>query len=185
VTRYVCLLRAINVGGRNITMAELKKSFQKAGLEGVETFIASGNVIFESAKKPQQLEKIISTALEKDLGYAVPSFLRTLPEMEAVVGCKAFDDATLAAAVTYYVGFVGSPLTTEQKKKLYEFRSDIDEFNVTGREIYWACRTRSSDSKFNNAVMERRLGVSATWRGINTVKRLVAKYNDKPGSGKK
>ena len=166
-------------------MAELKKSFQKAGLEGVETFIASGNVIFESAKKPQALEKIISAALEKDLGYAVPSFLRTIPEMNAVAECKAFDDATLAGAVTYYVGFVGSPLTPEQQKKLYDFRSDIDEFNVVGREIYWACRARSSDSKFNNAVMERRLGISATWRGINTVKRLVAKYNDKTGSGKK
>ena len=185
MTRYVCLLRAINVGGRNITMTELKKSFQKAGLERVETFIASGNVIFESAKKPRPLEKIISTALQKDLGYAVPSFLRTLPEMQAVSGCKAFDDVTMSAATTYYIGFTTEALTSGQKEKLFTFRSDVDEFNVVGREIYWACRTRSSDSKFNNAVMEKRLGISATWRGINTVRRLVAKYNDKPGSGKR
>lgn len=185
MTRYVCLLRAINVGGRNITMAELKKSFQKAGLEGVETFIASGNVIFESGKKPQALEKMISAALEKDLGYAVPSFLRTLPEMAAVSACKAFDDATMSGATTYYVGFVANPLTADQEEKLFAFRTEVDDFNVVGREIYWACRTRSSDSKFNNAVMERRLGISATWRGINTVRRLVDKYNDKPGSGKK
>ncbi len=185
MTRYVCLLRAINVGGRNITMAELKKIFQKAGFEGVETFIASGNVIFESGRKAQPLEKVISAALERDLGYPVPSFLRTLPEMEAVAACKAFDDATMSAAITYYVGFTANPLTSGQKEKLFAFRSDVDEFNVVGREIYWACRIRSSDSKFNNAVMERRLGISATWRGINTVRRLVTKYNDKSGSPKK
>lgn len=184
MTRYVCLLRAINVGGRNITMAELKKSFQKAGLEGVETFIASGNVIFESAKKPQALEKVISVALEKDLGYAVPSFLRTLPEMEAMAACKAFDDAAMSAAVAYSVGFVANPLTPDQREKLLAFQNEIDDFNAVGREIYWASRGRQSDSKFSNAVFERRLGVSATWRGINTVRRLVAKYYDKPGSGK-
>ncbi len=151
----------------------------------METFIASGNVIFESAKRPQALEKVISAALEKDLGYAVLGFLRTLPEMKAVADCKAFDAATMSAAMTYYVGFTANPLTSDQKEKLSAFRSDVDEFNVVGREIYWACRIRSSDSKFNNAVMERRLGISATWRGINTVRRLVAKYNDKPGSRKR
>ena len=56
------------------------------------------------------------------------------------------------------------------------FKTDIDDFHTNGREVYWLCRTGQSESTFNNASMERTLKIRATFRGINTVARLAAKY---------
>ena len=174
--RYVCFLRAINVGGHNVTMAELKKIFEKMGLENVETFIASGNVIFDSKRKPEQLEKLISTKLREALGYDVASFLRTIPQLCAVAEHQPFDAEAHERAIAYNVAFTTKAITKDQHAKLAAYRTDLDDFTSHGSEIYWICRVRQSDSKFANANMEKNLGTSATWRGINTVRRLVAKY---------
>ena len=174
--RYVCFLRAINVGGHNVTMAELKKVFEKMGLENVETFIASGNVIFDSKKKPEQLEKLISSKLREALGYEVASFLRTIDQLREVAEHQPFDAAAHARAISYNVAFTTKAITKEQHAKLAAYCTEFDDFNSRGSEIYWICRVRQSDSPFANAKMEKNLGTSATWRGINTVRRLVAKY---------
>ena len=63
-TQYVAFLRAVNVGGRIVKMAELKKIFEAAGLAEVATFIASGNVIFRSPKVASGLEGQIERALQ-------------------------------------------------------------------------------------------------------------------------
>ena len=80
-TQYVAFLRAVNVGGRVVKMTELKKIFEGAGLEDVSTFIASGNVIFASAKPPQKLEPQIQAALQKALGYSVVTMIRSSAEV--------------------------------------------------------------------------------------------------------
>lgn len=171
--RYVAFLRAINVGGHTVTMAELRKLFEEMGLGSVETFIASGNVIFESGKKPGMLEEMISSGLRKSLGYAVPAFLRTLPELEAVKAAEPFAASAMASAVALNVAFTGSVLTPEQCAKLGAFDSGVDQFAAAGREIFWICRVKQSGSRFSSAAMERSLGISVTWRGMNTVRRLV------------
>jgi hypothetical protein len=56
------------------------------------------------------------------------------------------------------------------------FKSDIDDFQVNGREVFWLCKTRQSESTFTNVNMERALKVRATFRGMNTVVRLAAKH---------
>lgn len=68
MTRYVALLRAINVGGRTVKMDALRAVFGDLGFGNVETFIASGNVLFEAPGKPAVLESQIETALNQALG---------------------------------------------------------------------------------------------------------------------
>lgn len=175
----------MNVGGHNVTMAELKRIFEKMGLDNVETFIASGNVIFDSRKKPQALEKMISARLREALGYEVLSFLRTLPQLSAVAECRPFDSALIERAVAYNVAFTGSVITTAQHEKLAAYNTDFDAFTAHGREIHWICRVKQNESRFVSSQMEKNLGTSVTWRGINTVKRLVAKYAAPQRGGKK
>ena len=55
-------------------------------------------------------------------------------------------------------------------------QTELDEFHVNGREVYWLCRTRQSDSTFSNVRFEKLVETRATWRNINTVVRLAAKY---------
>ena len=70
--RHVAFLRAINVGGHVVTMEVLKRQFAKMGFAGVETFIASGNVVFETRSKSREAaERNIEHALHKALGYEV------------------------------------------------------------------------------------------------------------------
>jgi uncharacterized protein (DUF1697 family) len=175
--RLIAFLRAINVGGRVVTMAKLRKEFEALGLQNVETFIASGNVIFTSrAKDLAALEKKIESRLRASLGYEVATFVRTAEEVAALAEYKPFDAARLASAGAFCVGFLDRPLDAATSKALMAFKSDIDDFHVNGREVFWLCKTRQSESAFTNVNMERTLKVRATFRGMNTVVRLAAKH---------
>ena len=73
--KYVAFLRAINVGGHTVKMDHLRSLLESLGLENVETFIASGNVIFDSkTKNAELLERKIAKHLKEMLGYEVASF---------------------------------------------------------------------------------------------------------------
>lgn len=84
---YVALLRGVNVGGNHtVEMAKLKQTFGKLGFTGIRTFIASGNVIFETDSADRtQLATRIESAIAHDLGFPVPVLLRNLPDMAALV----------------------------------------------------------------------------------------------------
>ena len=79
MSKYIALLRAINVGGHTVKMDYLKKLFEKIGFVNVETFIASGNVYFETKLKNQKsIRQTIEKKLEKELGYKVATYIRTI-----------------------------------------------------------------------------------------------------------
>ena len=175
--RFIAFLRAINVGGHNVTMSELRGAFETLGLKEVETFIASGNVIFASrAKDTRSLQQKIENQLLRSLGYEVKAFLRTIPEVAAIARYKPFDESRLSSAAALNVAFLADPLGAEAEKSVISFRTAVDDFHVHGREVYWLCKMRQSDSKFSNTRFEKVLQARATWRNINTVVRLAAKY---------
>ena len=62
-------------------------------------------------------------------------------------------------------------------------KTEIDDFHVHGREVYWLCKTKQSDSKFSNTRFEKILKARATWRNMNTVVRLTAKYGERVSGG--
>jgi len=175
--RLIAFLRAINVGGHTVTMAQLRREFDALGLKDVETFIASGNVVFTSGSKDTAaLEKKIAARLRASLGYDVDTFIRTDADVIAIAACKPFKDAAIGNAVAFCVGFIAKPLETAGVRALAAFKTDIDDFHTQGREVYWLCRKKQSDSRFTNARMEKALKIRATFRGMNTVARLAAKY---------
>jgi uncharacterized protein (DUF1697 family) len=175
--RYTAFLRAINVGGHNVTMEKLRKQFEALGCKEVETFIASGNVIFASpSKEVSVLEQRIEGQLHKALGYEVKVFIRTESEVAALALYKPFKELQLKSAAALNVAFLSEPLGAEAKKAVMAMKTDIDDFHVHGREVYWLCKTKQSDSKFSNARFEKALNARATWRNVNTVARLAAKY---------
>ena len=182
--RRIAFLRAINVGGHVVTMAALRGHFAKLGFEQVETFINSGNVIFTTtAKNDAALERKIEAHLEKALGYEVKTFVRSEAELAAIARYQPFDAARIAAAPTLCVGFLAAPLDAaadpsfvRARKLLMTLRTEIDDFHVHGREMYWLCTRKQSESKFSNARFERVLKLSATFRNINTLARLAEKY---------
>jgi uncharacterized protein (DUF1697 family) len=175
--RLIAFLRAINVGGHNVTMEQLRRLFQRLGLKEVETFIASGNVIFVSGTSDlTSLEAKIEAALQRALGYEVKTFIRTPEELAAIVACQPFEESQVGSAHALYVGLLAHPLDREATKLIMDMATEIDAFYVRGREVYWLCRTNQGDSKFSNARFEKLLKTRATWRNLNTIVRLAAKY---------
>jgi uncharacterized protein (DUF1697 family) len=174
--KYVALLRAINVGGHIVKMDHLRNLFEAIGLANVETFIASGNVIFDSrSKDTAAMERKIEKHLQTALGYEVKTFLRSIPELVAVANYKPFGDGEINAHALY-VGFVGDNPDQESTQKLLSYSSEIDDLHVHGREVFWLCREKMSDSKFSGALVEKVLGLRATFRNSTTIKKLAAKY---------
>jgi uncharacterized protein (DUF1697 family) len=159
-------------------MDHLRQLFESLALSSVETFIASGNVVFETtSKNAQALERIIEKRLHEALGYEVATFIRTDAELADIANYTPFHQSDLNTAVALNIAFLADKLDDRSKQKLMALRTDIDDFHIHGREIYWLCRKKQSDSKFSNAVLEKTLGRKSTLRGVNTVKKMAAKYS--------
>ncbi len=177
--KYIAFLRAINVGGHNIVKMDfLRRLFESLGFANVETFIASGNVVFETkSKNAPALEREIENRLREALGFEVATFIRTDAELAAVAGYKPFSQSDLDGAAALNIAFLGDGLDDKSSQRLMTLRTDIDDFHIHGREIYWLCRQKQSGSKISNAVLERAIGRKSTLRGANTVQKMAAKYS--------
>jgi uncharacterized protein (DUF1697 family) len=177
MTRFIAFLRAINVGGHTVTMETLRRHFDGLGFDDVETFIASGNVIFtSSARNVSALEQKIESRLHESLGFEVKTFIRTDAEVDAIARYQPFAASQVRSAGAFSVGFLAAPLDAAAKKALLALRSDIDDLHAHGREVYWLCRKKQSESDFSNSLFEKTLNVRATFRGVNTVQKLAARY---------
>lgn len=175
---YVAFLRAINVGGHVVKMAELRRLFESVGLDEVETFIASGNVVFEStAKTDRAFEQKIEAHLKKGLGYHVDTFVRSLAELRAIAEYQPFKASEFDLdRSSLYVGFLATRPSPEAARKLNALRTDTEAFHAHGREFYWISGVGFSQSAFTGATLEKILRTPATLRNINTIRRMVAKY---------
>ena len=158
-------------------MDELRTLFARMGLTGVATFIASGNVIF-AADDPDAaaLQEQIESELQQALGYAVATFLRTDAEVAAIARHQPFPAPVLAAAGALNVAILAEPLSAAEAQLLMTLKTAIDDFHVHGREVYWLCQAKQSESTFSNTRFERTLRKQTTLRGINTVRKLAAQY---------
>ena len=177
MTRYVAFLRAINVGGHIVKMETLRELFTAHGFAKVETFIASGNVIFESkAAADMKLELAIERRLESALGYGVAVFVRSDAEVRAISAYQPFSSAALKASQTLNIGFLRDPLSPSALNALMNLKTPIDDFHVHGRELYWLCRKKQSESTFSNKAFERAIQGVSTFRNATTIAKLAAKY---------
>ena len=176
VERYVAFLRAINVGGRVVKMDRLRDLFTGLGFSAVETFIASGNVIFET-RGPDipSIEETIERALQPALGYHVAAFVRRARDLAAIAGHEPFAAAGGRPDGTIYIGFLRAAPTAAARRAILSLRTDVDELDVHRGELYWLVRGKLMDSKLSGGALERTLGPT-TMRNRNTVVRLAARY---------
>jgi len=176
--KYVAFLRAINLGGHTLKMEPLRRLFEEMGFSGVETFIASGNVLFEAdSTNTWELERKVEASLHDRLGFSVATFIRTADELAEIACYDPFKAPDLdSEGSTLYIVFAAGPPGDQEVQKLLELASDANQLHASGREIYWLCRTSFSDSGFSLALLEKALGLPATIRNASTVKRIAKKY---------
>lgn len=178
--RRFAFLRAINVGGHRVSMDDLRRIFADLGVADAETFLASGNLIFDRAVDRREdaaaLERRLEAGLEQALGYEVATFVRDADELAGVVDAVPDETRRLESVEAVNLAFLRSSLDELARIDLDGLETDIDEFHLEGRHLFWLCGTRQSESTFSNKVFERTVGRECTFRGLNTLRRLVRKY---------
>ncbi len=173
----VAFLRAINVGGHTVKMDVLRQLFVDVGLSQVETFLASGNVIFQTtAQDLPALEKELTEKVSRALGFETVVFLRSLTEVATLASYPAFLQSELDQAGAYNIVFLSAEPHEDGVRRLTALTSQIDRFQVHERQVFWLCQKKQSESTFSNAILEKVLGQPSTLRGMTTLKKLVEKY---------
>lgn len=171
MTKYVAFLRAVNVGGTKIIkMDDLRKIFDSFGLRNVQTFIQSGNVIFE-ARDSRTLEAKLEKQLENALGYKTEIFLRSMEEVDRIAKQHRFEPKENE---TLHVVLLRDEPEKSQIESLKQYNSEADEFAVMGREVYNLRHDRDR-SIFSNNFIEK-IFHTATTRNMTTVKKILEKY---------
>ncbi|HEX2993997.1 MAG TPA: DUF1697 domain-containing protein, partial [Anaerolineales bacterium] len=141
MNKYVAFLRAINVGGNAIIkMTALKRMFESAGVENAQTYIQSGNVVFECDEKDiSVIEKRIEEQLEEVAGYKIHLFVRTMRELQSIVKKSPFE---AKAGETAYVAFLKQKPEAKSRQALLALKNEADDFAIKGLEIYHLRRDR-------------------------------------------
>lgn len=175
--KYFAFLRAVNLGGRTVKMDQLRKLFEGLGFASVETFIASGNVVFECKSRDRgAIEKKIASELHRRFGFEVATFVRTSTELAAVADYLPFPKEMLDSAVAYNVAFLEDEADRERTAAILALQNELHDFHVNGRELYWVSKVRQSEAKFKTNDFERALRMKMTLRGINTVRRMADRW---------
>lgn len=171
MTRYAAFLRAINIGGRRVKMDVLRGHFERLGFRDVATHIASGNVIFDAPLAPDALVRRIEDGLRDALGWDVATFVRSGPELDAILGRAPFG----ADAGDPFIGFLRRAPTPAEAAALGALETAADGLRVVEREVHWLRRSRT-DSAISYARVEKALGQAATFRGQATVDAIAARF---------
>lgn len=158
-------------------MSRLADLFRELGYQGVETFIASGNVLFDAGVwDRKELEQRIAAHLERKLGYEVDTFVRTADEVCQVGSAQVFADEG-QPGVTVHVGFLPSALPPAVAKRLSAVKTDMDTIKVIGTELYWLCTYPSHESKVWASPEIRQLKLpSFTLRNRTSLQKLIQKH---------
>jgi uncharacterized protein (DUF1697 family) len=165
----------MNVGGHRVAMTELRDLFVGLGFADVATYIASGNVLFKTpSREVAKLEKRIETHLERALGYDVDTFVRTPEELAAIAAFQPFEDAHVPG-YTLFVNLLRSALGAEAEQTWLAYRTPKDDFRFHGRELYWLCRGRPTESEVTWQVVMKVVPKPSTMRTVGTIRKLAAK----------
>lgn len=173
---YVALLRGINVGGnKKVSMAELKKVFEKLGYEDVRTYINSGNVIFTSSKKSfSSIEK----ALKKAFGFDVAVIVRdakSIQKLNKAIPATWKNDSKQRTDVL----FLWDAYDNKKSLKLFTVKPKIDNLKYVSGAIIWNFDRKN----YNKSGMGKMIGTlvykNLTARNVNTVRKLAAMMSEK------
>lgn len=175
MSKYIALLRGINVGGhKKIIMADLKILFQKLGFSDVASYIQSGNIIFQSKERDiNKLENQIEQTIENVYGFRVPVLVITNLKLQKIVSKNPFKPfGKDEYSKIYYVFLKDVP-----QRKLVELFNEMEfqneRFFIQRDYIYLKCLAGMGKAKLSTNVFEQKLGVSATARNHKTTLKLL------------
>ena len=176
-SKYVALLRGVNVGGRNlIAMPDIAEMFIRASCTGVRTYIQSGNVVFSAAK---DVAEKLPSRIEKEIWdrcfCRTTVILRSAAQVRAIIRNNPFLKAGAADNMLHVMFLAGAP-EPARAASLDPDRSPPDAFIVRGQEIYLQLPNGAGRSKLTNSYFDAKLATVSTmrnWRTVVTLSELM------------
>jgi uncharacterized protein (DUF1697 family) len=165
-TRHVAFLGGINVGGHRVTMDRLRQEVATLGFVDVDTFIASGNVLF-TARPSTAHADVIADGLAAALGWPVPTYVRTAAELIDAVDMQPFGPTP--DGFTEMILFC----RTEPSRGIEAASSDLEQFQVHGRDVHWRIRGGVSNSAITLPKLPKLLGQPCTSRNVKSLRTLA------------
>ncbi len=171
----ISMLRGINVGGnRMIKMDALKALYESLGLEQVQTFIQSGNVVFRTKDRAvAPLARRIEDAIEKKYGFRADVLCRTISELRSVVQRNPFAQRPDIHPGKLLVVFLSGNLDNEAREKLLQVKADPEELLADAAELYIYFPNGQARPKLSMAHVEKAHKKAWTGRNWNTVTKLL------------
>ena len=172
----IALLRGINVGAtRSLPMERLRELCEQVGMHDPRTYIQSGNVIFEAAKKDLSgLAKNLEAAIEADRGFRPSVVVRTRDELAAAIEGNPFAARAKFEPAKLLVMFLKSKPAAGAQHALDGVKRGAEQMRLVGRELFIEFPDGIGRSKLALAAVEKALGVPATGRNWNTLLNLLA-----------
>lgn len=168
-TRYVVLLRGINLGNRRIPMPELKALATELGHTEVSTYIASGNLILTSGRKPQEVVAELDKVIAQRYGFDVDCAIRSAAELAAAVAGNPFPDGDPKQVI---VGFAQTPVAAKAMDRMAALATPPERFEIAGREVYVDFAGGLARSKLATQ-LGKAVGQPITSRNVRTVAKLT------------
>ena len=171
---FISMLRGINVGGQNkILMTELKRLYEELNFTDVETYVQSGNVVFDA---PDQAAAALAAAIEAEIeqkyGAKVAVFVRDAAEFRRILDSNPFLSGRNEDPSFLHVTFLYRVPSAAQWGSLKAPESGRDEFFPGVQEVFLFCPNGYGRTKLSNTFFERKSGMPATTRNWNTVRAL-------------
>jgi len=170
VTRYIALLRGINVGtAKRVAMPELRTMATALGYTDVVTHINSGNLLLTTDEDAETVRTHVEQAIDQTFGLHADVVVRTAAELAAALAANPFPDGN-PSQVT--VAFLSGPPSADAEQRMAALATEDEPFAFVGREVYVDYGHGQADSRLA-AKFVTLLGVGATVRNLRTTTKLV------------
>jgi len=178
VTRFVALLRGINVGGtRRVPMAELRELAEGLGCADVATYIQSGNLVCTASGKAGALETRLEAALAQHFGFEVATLVRDAKTWSALVAANPLAKLAAADPAHLLVGLAKAKLAKDVLAGLRERAQGAERVELAGEALWLHYAAGVARSKLTPALLDRCAGSTVTarnWRTVLELERLLA-----------
>ena len=172
MARLIALLRAVNVGGRKLPMAELRALCGELGWEDVETYIQSGNVVFSARGKAEKLEDELEQAIRERFGLDVPVIVRTASQWAAYGKANPFPEAAEKQPNALQLLVSKRPADADAAETLMERAQSGETVKAAGGALWFHFPDGIARSKLTPALIDRACGSPSTGRNWRTVVKL-------------
>lgn len=175
MTTYISILRGINVSGHKmVKMDALKEMYKRLKFKNIQSYIQSGNVVFQSDSAPVAvLEKKIRKEILKSFAFDVPVLVREVEEIRQVLKNNPFVSKRKEDISRLHVTFLSDEPQKDALVKASAVSYAPDEFIVKGRTVYLFCPDGYGNTKLNNTFFENKFKLTATTRNWKTTSELL------------